>query len=520
MFGHSPMGQLPVNPSRPANRSAALAICLALILSACATGGRQLMPTPATSGVTQQITILTPSNGDSVTSPIKVSGTVTVQPFERSLTYRLFGPEGTLLAQGSFTTDGPDDGPGKFSGSIAYALDRPGPGRLEVVEVDAADGTVRAVASVMISLRPGSAPLSGLATTPVGRQAIVIDTPTPGTMVGSPVVITGRTTVIPSGNQLSYTFRDAAGALLGSGSFPVTATAEGGGIFNASLTFNPPSGGGNVVLEVFEPGTGDAPLVASTTLNLTVGPPPGITPTPSPTPQAITIETPPPDTVVGSPVVITGRAILPPRSGELYYVIRTPERETLGQGSFPVRVVPGQTANAPFVASIIFAEPRHGGAIIAEVYDRDEAGRIIAAASVRLQVQPRSAPIPTPTPATATSEQNEVQRITITAPITDTLVGSPMIIDGLLAIPPYQSRLDYRVTDAANRELGAGDFFVALPRTLDGPVAFSGQITFTLPAQGGPITVTLFDRDESKGVIRAEASVRLQVAPQPSPPPP
>jgi hypothetical protein len=679
-------------------------------------------------------------SGSTVTSPIAVSGTVALQPFERNLNYRLFGPDGALLAQGYFTTTGQENGPGAFSGAVPYTLAQPGMGRLEVVEINAADGSIRALASVMLRLSAAQAPTPGAGTTtpvaspmpvasPAPQQEIVLDTPAPRTVVGSPVVITGRTAKPPAGNSLSYAFRDAAGGLLGSGAFPVSVTAEGTGIFNASLTFNLPPSAGDITLEVFEPGTGGAPPVARASLvlviappqailidtpppgttvgspvvltgrtarfpfqgalgyrilnatgnqigqgsfpvagapdgpgsfnasltfavppaggritveivdqNTTTGqiaasaridlnvapqqqaiiiespppnqqvgspmtvvgrtvrlpqgsqltyrvrdaqgqqigagqfglagtqegggrftaqvffnlppgggpitlelleldpgngqvrasatlplvvagppptatPPPTVTPTPLPTRQAITIETPPTDTVVGSPVVVTGRAALPPQFGELYYVIRTPARENLGQGSFPVRPAPGQTANVPYVASLSFAEPPQGGAIIIEIYDRDGAGQIIAGANVRLQVRPRA----TATPTTGPGGQGGNQRITITAPVTDTLVGSPVTIDGQVAVPPYQGKLTYRITNAANSELGAGKFSVPQPRGIGAPITFSAQLTFTLPLQGGPIVVTIFDRNDITNVILAEASVRLQVAPQPYP---
>ncbi|GEM_PF-984102 len=713
--------------------------CVSLLLAGCGALGRQPTATPALpTGATQQITIITPLSDATVTSPIVVSGTVALQPFERNLNYRLFGPEGALLAQGFFTTTGPENGPGAFSGTIAYTLEQPGQGRIEVVEINAADGSIRAIASVMVRLSAGQAPTPGAETatpvasptplpppSPSAQQEILIDSPPARTVVGSPVVITGRTAKVPAGNSLSYAFRDAAGGLLGSGSFPVSATSNGTGVFNASLTFNLPPGGGDVTLELIEPGAAGAPPVARATLVLVVappqailidtpppgatvgspvvltgrtarypfqgslayrvlnaagnqigqgsfpvtgapggpasfnasltftlppaggrisvelsdqdaatgqiaataridlnvapqqqaiiiesppanqqvgspmtvvgrtvrlpqgsqltyrvrdargqqigvgqfgvagtqegggrftaqvffnlppeggqitlelleldpgngqvrasatlplvvaGPPPTSTPTPLPARQAITIETPPTDTVVGSPVVVTGRAALPPQFGELYYVIRTPARENLGQGSFPVRPAPGQTANVPYVASLTFAEPPQGGAIIVEIYDRDGVGQIIASATVRLQVRPRA----TPTPTTAPGGQGGNQRITITAPLTDTLVGSPVVIDGQLAVPPYQGKLKYRVTDAANRELGAGEFPVNTPRLIGAPITFSAEITFTLPPQGGAIVVTIFDRNDITNVILAEASVRLQVAPQPYPQP-
>lgn len=709
--------------------------CVSLLLAGCGAPGRQPTATPAPAGgATQQITVLTPLSDSTVTSPIAVSGTVALQPFERNLNYRLFGPDGALLAQGYFTTTGPENGPGAFSGAVPYMLAQPGMGRLEVVEINAADGSIRAIASVMLRLSAAQAPTPGPETTtpvasPAPQQEIVIDTPPPRTVVGSPVVITGRTAKPPAGNSLSYAFRDAAGGLLGSGAFPVSATAEGTGVFNASLTFNLPPSAGDITLEVSEPGASGAPPVARASLvlviappqailidtpppgatvgspvvitgrtarlpfqgalgyrilnatgnqigqgsfpvasapdgpgsfnasltfavppaggritveivdqNATTGqiaasaridlnvapqqqaiiiespppnqqvgspmtvvgrtvrlpqgsqltyrvrdaqgqqigagqfgvagtqegggrftaqvffnlppgggpitlelleldpgngqvrasatlplvvagppptatPPPTVTPTPLSTRQAITIETPPTDTVVGSPVVVTGRAALPPQFGELYYVIRTPARENLGQGSFPVRPAPGQTANVPYVVSLSFAEPPQGGAIIVEIYDRDGAGQIIASANVRLQVRPRA----TATPTTGPGGQGGNQRITITAPVTDTLVGSPVTIDGQVAVPPYQGKLKYRITNAANSELGAGEFPVPQPRVIGAPITFSAQLTFTLPPQGGPIVVTIFDRNDITNVILAEASVRLQVAPQPYP---
>ena len=711
--------------------------CISLILAGCGAPGRQPTATPAGAGVaTQQITILTPLSDSTVTSPIAVSGTVALQPFERNLNYRLFGPDGALLAQGYFTTTGPENGPGAFSGAVLYTLAQSGMGRLEVVEINAANGSIRALASVMLRLSAAQAPTPGAETatpvasptppaSPAPQQEIVIDTPPPRTVAGSPVVITGRTAKPPAGNSLSYAFRDAAGGLLGSGAFPVSATAQGTGVFNASLTFNLPPSAGDITLEVFEPGAGGAPPVAraslvlviappqailidtpppgttvgspvvitgrtarfpfqgalgyrilnatgnqigqgafpvagapdgpgsfnasltfavppaggritveivdqdattgqiaasaridlnvapqqqaiiiespppnqqvgspmtvvgrtvrlpqgsqltyrvrdargqqigagqfgvagtqegggrftaqvffnlppgggpitlelleldpgngqvraSATLPLVVaGPPPTATPTPLPTRQAITIETPPTDTVVGSPVVVTGRAALPPQFGELYYVIRTPARENLGQGSFPVRPAPGQTTNVPYVASLSFAEPPQGGAIIVEIYDRDGAGQIIASANVRLQVRPRA----TATPTTGPGGQGDNQRIIITAPVTDTLVGSPVTVDGQLAVTPYQGKLNYRITNVVNGELGAGEFPVLQPRVIGGPITFSTQLTFTLPLQGGPIVVTIFDRNDITNVILAEASVQLQVAPQPYPNP-
>ncbi|HMQ29532.1 MAG TPA: Gmad2 immunoglobulin-like domain-containing protein [Chloroflexaceae bacterium] len=732
------------DPPRARARRPGLLILLALAvaLGGCGLFGRPPAATPQqpTSALgSRTITILAPQGNAVVTSPIGVNGAVSVMPNSGNLTYRLFGPDGALLAQGSFPAQGSPGAPGTFAGSVPYTLAQQGTGRLEVLEINPADGAILAITSLQVVLSPGQAPPAGTpgvepTTTgpaptalpppsPSAQQQILIDSPPAGTTVGSPVVVTGRTTRVPAGNTLSYVMRDAANAVLGAGTFPVQASSANTGAFNASLTFNLPPNGGNIALEVFEPGAGGAAPVASArlalvvappqaividspppgttvgspvtltgrtarypfqgnlgyrvldaggrqlgggtfpvagapggpasftaslnfslppnggrttveifdqnaangqiaalarielnvappqqaiviespppntqvgspmtvagrlvrlpagnqltyrvrdrngqeigagtfgvsgsqdggarfnaqiffnlppgggpiglelleldpatgqvrtsaTLTLTVaGPPPTVAPptnTPVPTRQAVTIETPPSGTVVGSPVVITGRVALYPQFRELYYVVRTLTRETLGQGSFPVAGQPGQT-NVPYVASLTFAEPPSGGAILVEVYDRDGVGQVIASAIVQLQVSPRNPPTPTSNPA------GGGQRITITAPVTDTVVGVPAIVDGGAAIAPYQGQLDYTVSDGAGAEIGAGTIEV---RNVPGlGFIFSAPILFNEPPAGGPITLRIFDRNEDNGAILAEQTIRLQVAPGPYPRP-
>ncbi|NTU84829.1 MAG: hypothetical protein HGA45_36605 [Chloroflexales bacterium] len=712
---------------------------LALALSGCGLTGRQPTPTsvaPTSALSTRTITITSPQGNAVVNTPIPVTGTVSAVPASGNLYYRLFGPDGSLLAQATFRTQGEAGGPGVFSGSIPYTLGAQGSGRIEVLDLNQADGAILAISSLQVVLSPGQAPPpqtpqvlpTGPAVTPTSlpppspsaQQQILLDSPPPGTTVGSPVTIAGRTTKPPAGNTLSYVMRDAVNAVLGTGTFPVPTTSSGTGIFNASLTFNLPPNGGNISLEVFEPGVGGAAPVASarlalvvappqsilidspppgttvgspvtltgrtarypfqgnlgyraldssgrqlgigtfpvsgaaggptsftasvnfslppnggritveiadqnaatgqvaamarielnvapqqqsiiiespaanqqvgspmtvvgravrlpvgsqltyrvrdragqqigtgqfgvsgsqdgggrfnaqafftpppgggpitlelleidpasgqvrtsTSLPLTVaGPPPTVTSTPLPTRQSITIDTPPSGTTVGSPVVITGRVALFPQFRELYYIVRTLTRDTLGQGSFPVAGQPGQT-NIQYVASLTFSEPQQGGAITIEIYDRDGVGQIIANAIVQLQVNPRTPITPTAGPS------GGGQQITITAPVTGTLVGSPAIFDGSTAVAPYQNMLDYRVTDGAGAEIGKGSFEV---RNVPGlGFIFSAPILFTPPLAGGPITVTIFDLNEATGATLAEQSISLTVAPQPYPSP-
>jgi hypothetical protein len=710
----------------------------ALALGGCGMFGRPPAPTATPAGPTtppaaggQQIAITAPSPGATVSSPIRVAGTTSVSPFENNLNYRLFGPDGATLAQGFFTTVGELGAPSTFSGDVPYTLAEQGNGRLEVIEFNQADGSIRAINSIQLVLSPGQAPPAtatpGPSPTPLpppppaAQQQILLDSPPPNTEVGSPVVITGRTALLPAGNSLSYIMRDAAGAALGSGSFPVTAAQGGTGSFTASLTFNLPPNGGAIALVVFEPGAAGQPeratatlplqvappqailldspppgttvgspvvitgrtarypfqgnlgyrfldaagrqlgigtfpvqggpgaptsfsaslnfslppnggrvvlevadqnastgqiaasarlelnvaipqqaiiiesppegttvgspmtvtgrvvrlpangaltyrvrdargaqigqgqfgvvgsqdggarfnaqvfftapagggpialellelnaagqLSASTTLNLQVaGAPPTVTPLP--TTQSISIDTPPAGTVVGSPVTVTGRTVLPPRTGRLFYLVRTLTRETLGQGEFPVATPQGVAANIPFAASLAFAEPPQGGAIVVEIYDRDAVGNQLASAIVQLQVNPRNPPTATP----PTGGQIGQQELFIETPPAGTVVGSPVVITGRVALPPIGGELDYRVLDGQGNVLGQGSFRVPIPVDT-ARIPFAASITFNEPPQGGPIRIVISDTDNASGAVRAEAGVDLTVNPAPYPQP-
>lgn len=458
-----------------------------------------VMPTPAG----QQITIDTPPPDTLVGSPVVITGRTARFPFQGSLAYRVLDAGNRELGSGTFPVQGAQGAPSSFTASLTFNLP-PGGGRItvEIVDQNAADGQIAAAARIDLSVA-------------AQEQAIIIETPPANTLVGSPMTITGRTVRLPAGSALTYRVRNASGQQIGQGQFGVTGTQDGGASFNAQIFFSPPQAGGPISLELLEIDPANNQVRASATLQLQVaGPPPAPSATALPTVQSITIETPPAGTVVGSPVVITGRAALPPRTGSLNYVVRSLNRETLGQGSFPVAAPPGQPANIPFVASINFAEPPQGGAITVEIYDRDAVGNILASAIVRLQVNPRGQP----TPTIPSGGQIVRQEIIIETPPPGTVVGSPVVITGRTTLPPLGGALDYRVLDEAGNLIGEGSFSVPIPA--DAPqIPFVASLTFDEPPQGGAITVVIADIDDGSGEARAEAEVELSVAPPPYPQP-
>ena len=130
-----------------------------------------------------------------------------------------------------------------------------------------------------------------------------IETPAPGTLVGSPAVITGRTSRLPKNSALSYRVLVSAGRQLGANTFLVSGGPGQPGSFNVSATFGLPRDGGAIRVELFEPGPAPGTPLASSAIDLAV----------DAQYQAITIETPPPGTVVCSPLVLTGQTARSPQ---------------------------------------------------------------------------------------------------------------------------------------------------------------------------------------------------------------
>jgi hypothetical protein len=456
-----------------------IALCALLAVRFWPSGGSPAAPAPTpapTAPPARAIQIDTPAAGAAVVSPITISGRVDPAPAGGALTYRLFDAGGSLIATGALTVQGVAGQPGAFSGSIPYTLSAGGPGRIEVVELNPANGAIIAFADLPVTLNAAAPqPTPG-----PGAQTITIETPPPGTEVGSPVVLTGRTTRAPSGNRLSYSVRDAAGAQIGGGAFDVGLAADGSSQFVASLSFNLPPNGGTVIVEIFEPGAAGAPSVATASINLSVSPP-----------QAITIETPPPGTTVGSPVVITGRTARFPFQGNLGYRFFDLNGRTIGGGVFPVNGQPGGPTT--FIANLEFTPPPNGGAITAEIFDQNAAdGQTVASASLSLNVAPPP------------------QQIIIETPPSGTTVGSPVVLTGRTVRFPAGGQLNYRVRGGNGSQIGGGVFAVA--GTAEGSATFNASLTFTPPPQGGPIAVELFEVDPANGQVITSSILQLTVA--------
>jgi hypothetical protein len=104
----------------------------------------------------RSITINAPADGSSVTNPFTVSGSVTIAPFENTLAYRLFLPDGTKVNESTLLVDssGNAGGPGTFSQPFNLSnAGISGPVILQILDRSAADGSTLALDSIMLTVQ-------------------------------------------------------------------------------------------------------------------------------------------------------------------------------------------------------------------------------------------------------------------------------------------------------------------------------------------------------------------------------
>jgi hypothetical protein len=317
---------------------------------------------------------------------------------------------------------------------------------------------------------------------PLTPQELFIDTPSSWTLVGSPVVITGRTARMPKNNLLDYRFTDSAGQQLGTGQLRVDGAPGQPGSFTASLAFTLPRDGGPVRFALFDSGDA-AGSQANTALDMVV----------DAQYQSIAIDTPPAGTIVGSPMVLTGRTARSPYGGNLNYRVINSAGQQIGAGAFPVGGAQGYPRG--YNAELFFDHPINGDSIRVELYDWNAAsGASEASQQINLQVLP----IP--------------QQIFLDTPPPGTSVGSPMVVTGRTTRYPFNGNLNYRVTDGAGQQIGAGTFQVSGP--VGQPTSFGPSLTFILPNDGGFVHLEVYDQNPVDGAIVASTGLDLDVLAQ------
>jgi hypothetical protein len=103
----------------------------------------------------RSITVNSPADGAKVPNPFTVSGSVTIAPFENTLVYRIYLPDGTKVNESSLMVDsgGILGRPGTFSRDFDLSnAGISGPVIIQFLDLSAADGTTMAMASVVLTV--------------------------------------------------------------------------------------------------------------------------------------------------------------------------------------------------------------------------------------------------------------------------------------------------------------------------------------------------------------------------------
>lgn len=106
------------------------------------------------SGQERAITIESPSDGAEIRGELFITGSVTIAPFENTLTYRVYNEQGNEMSAGPITVSAADFGaPGTFSATLDTSTLPMGRIRIVIADLSAADGSVLAMDSVEVIVR-------------------------------------------------------------------------------------------------------------------------------------------------------------------------------------------------------------------------------------------------------------------------------------------------------------------------------------------------------------------------------
>ena len=109
--------------------------------------GNQLVPR-------QALVIESPLPGETVASGVEVRGTASTYPSAETLAYSVYDARGGVIGTGSITVDGYGDQPATFAAPVEFIAVADGPGRIEIVDTNPANGSASAERQFSSSCRP------------------------------------------------------------------------------------------------------------------------------------------------------------------------------------------------------------------------------------------------------------------------------------------------------------------------------------------------------------------------------
>ncbi|MDE2898669.1 MAG: hypothetical protein OXO54_10140, partial [Chloroflexota bacterium] len=100
----------------------------------------------------QALVIESPLAGETVAGGVEVRGTTTMAPSGDGLRYLVYDASGGVIGMGALPVEGLEGSPGTFAAPVEFIAGEGGPGRIEIVDVDADDGSALARTAVPVVL--------------------------------------------------------------------------------------------------------------------------------------------------------------------------------------------------------------------------------------------------------------------------------------------------------------------------------------------------------------------------------
>ncbi len=212
----------------------------------------------------QALVIESPLPGEMVANGVEVRGTTTVYPSAENLAYIVYDARGGVIGMGSLPVDGYADQPGTFAAPVEFIAGADGPGRIEIIDVDAGDGS--ALARIAVSVTLQSAPITDGRTSREPTPDLVLEAPLSGATVGASLELRGRISDLPFEKNLTYRIYNQAGTVIDRSWISVDGDYGGPGTFTRSIEIPATTAPGLLRIEVRDESVIDGALIGSTSV--------------------------------------------------------------------------------------------------------------------------------------------------------------------------------------------------------------------------------------------------------------
>ncbi|MCY3921293.1 MAG: hypothetical protein OXG27_02695, partial [Chloroflexi bacterium] len=212
----------------------------------------------------QALVIESPLPGETVASGVEVRGTASTYPSAESLAYLVYDARGGVIGMGSLSVNGYADQPGTFAAPVEFIAGADGPGRIEIIDVDAGDGSALARTAVSVTLQ--AAPVTDGRTSREPTPEIVLDAPLSGATVGASLELHGHISAMPFEKNLTYRIYNQAGTVIDQSWISVDGDYGGPGTFTRSIEIPATTAPGLLRIEVRDESVVDGALIGSTSV--------------------------------------------------------------------------------------------------------------------------------------------------------------------------------------------------------------------------------------------------------------